>query len=737
MRKSLIMLIVTILIMCGSVSAGDKTDILQTVLDSAGFSRADLGYQPRGYWSRFPLDIPYRLTSFNDLFAEPLKLYDYGKTMAGAVEKYMDSAFLDTGSLALYYLTYSLGVDRKMGGFRNYSPNLKQITDSINPISEAVDSMVAFECADTMFSPYDQSVLDKMDPRKSTISDDAMKQLFIISDRDKAVAESRRLDSVLTGKDRLIIGKFILNLTDIIRWRNLAFRNCPVEPMKRIYEIDDLALTQSDGNVYYPEIDDVAAGIDYPSLHYAALKAAAITQETADSLLFYLDSGGCESFVIPTDYGDIIINADSGGTIQYDHNRNILAAINLKGDNEYTGSCGAASDFYNPLSIHIDLAGDDEYTSIDSMSDQGSGILGIGVLYDASGNDTYTGKSHIQGSGMLGVGILFDLAGDDKYNAELSGQGCGYFGIGLCFDAAGNDSFYIYGAGQGFGGVGGGIGVLADYSGDDFYEGEPSPEVFDMADYHSEKKINGNGVQGVGFGRRGDITDGHSWAGGMGAIIDLHGNDHYLSGNWSLGCGYWFSTGIAYDGTGDDIYESCYFTQGSGAHFCNGILIDEAGNDKHELYETAGAALGFGWDYTNAFLINIGGNDSYLAKMISIGCAEIRSNAFLIDIGGDDTYRLKEGALGLGAVDFQSYYAKPSPLATYYSDSKSIGGFIDIGGKDKYYSLTDSTETLHKTAFDNKFWFIPAKADSTFGHNNYGIGIDVSSGVIPEIERWR
>ncbi|MEW5924823.1 MAG: hypothetical protein AB1746_12640, partial [Candidatus Zixiibacteriota bacterium] len=519
MRKFLLMLIIMISMLCESALAGENTDILQAVLDSARFSRADLGYMPQGYWSRFPLDIPYRLTSFNDLFAEPLKLYDYSKTMAGAVEKYMDSAFLDSGSLALYYLTYSLGVDRKLGGFRNYSPNLKQITDSAHPISEAVDSLLAFENSDTIFSPYDQSVLDDMDPRRSTIYDNEMKQLIIIGDRDKAVEESRRLDSVLTEKDRLIIGKFILNLTDIIRWRNLAFRNCPPELMKRIYEIDDLALTQSDGTVYYPEIDDIATRIDYASLHYAALKAAAITEETADSLLFYLDSENCESFVIPTDYGDIIFNADLGGTIHYDIDRNFLAVVNLKGDNEYTGPCGATKRFYNPVSIHIDLDGNDNYMATDSMSDQGSGILGIGVLYDASGNDTYSGKSHVQGTGLLGVGILFDLKGNDKYNAELSGQGCGYFGIGLCFDAAGNDSFYIYGAGQGFGGVGGGIGVLADYSGDDFYEGEPSPEVFDLSDYHSEKKINGNGVQGVGFGRRGDITDGHSWAGGMGAII--------------------------------------------------------------------------------------------------------------------------------------------------------------------------------------------------------------------------
>jgi len=381
------------------------------------------------------------------------------------------------------------------------------------------------------------------------------------------------------------------------------------------------------------------------------------------------------------------------------------------------------------------LGGDDSYEA-QANSQQGSGILGIGIVYDAAGNDEYIGKEYAQGAGLFGVGILFDRDGNDKYRAEFSSQGCGYFGVGLCFDATGNDSFYIYGAGQGFGGIGGGVGVLADYEGDDSYIGEPSPDVINLSDYHSEMKINGNGVQGVGFGRRGDITDGHAWAGGLGAIIDMKGNDHYLSGNWSLGTAYWFSTGIAYDGTGNDIYESCYFTQGSGAHYCNGILIDEGGNDKHEMYETAGAGLGFGWDWTNGILINLGGDDSYRAKMISIGLAQIRSNAFLIDIGGNDRYALGEGTPGLGEASYRESYSKPRKLTPYPYYCKSIGAFIDIGGTDEYYSFTDSTETQHIRASDNSIWFAPSKSDSTYGFNNFGIGIDIESGFIPEIEIW-
>nr|MBN2278530.1 hypothetical protein [candidate division Zixibacteria bacterium] len=738
MSRLLLLVILIAVSLPVPVLSGDGVDILQLVLDSAGFSHSDLGYQPKGYWSRFPLDIPYRLTSFDDLFREPLKLYDYSKTMAGSVAKYHDSSFLDSSSLGLYYLTYSLGVDRKLGGFRNYSPNLISVTDSTYPLAEAIDSLFKAAREDPLvprqfyYQPLTQDYL-RLNADLAALSD---------SDTVDVVGEykskAKSYDMKMPIYEKLILGKLILNLIEAAKWRRIALRNCDRDEMERILKIDDLALTQSDGNIYYPEYDDIAGSIDMASMHYAALKAAAIVQETADSIIYYKDSVEFIDFYLPTPYGRIVLAGSGKGQLDDYGIGTGLATIDL-GDVEETGAVGATGYLDIPISVHIDLAGDDIYYQHKSgyFTSLGGGVLGVGILYEAAGNDVYIGKNNSQGFGVFGVGILFDREGDDKYRAELSGQGCGYFGIGLCLDGGGNDSFYIYGAGQGYGGIGGGIGVLADYMGDDFYEGEPSPEVYDLSDYHSEKKINGNGVQGVGFGRRGDITDGHSWAGGLGAIIDIGGNDHYLSGNWSLGTAYWFSTGIAYDGSGNDYYESCYFTQGSGAHFCNGIMIDEGGDDRHELYETAGAALGFGWDYANAFLYNIGGNDSYTAGMISMGCAEIRSNAFLIEIGGDDTYRLKEGALGLGAVDDRDYYRRPTQVVTYYSDSKSIGGLIDIGGNDRYISYTDSTEVAHPAAGNNRCWFKPEKSDSTFGANNIGVGTDVESGIIPELERWK
>jgi hypothetical protein len=689
-------------------------DVLGAVLDSVGLSRSDIGFNPKGYWNRFPLDIPYKLTSFDDLFSEPFKLYDYGKTMANAVERYLDPKFLDTASISLYHLVYSLGVDRKLGGFRNYSANLIPVLDSINPLEKAIDRL--FLLADRQPQYYAFGNRADWPPYRADI---------------------RRLEAKLSEPARFILAFAVLNISEIIYWRNLAFRNCPQSAMEKVFGLRDLASNQADGTVYYPEIDDIARDVDWASLHYAALKAAALAEYVADSLTYYGGFPEKYSFELGTPFGKIaLLGRLSPGSAPYDATNSLLI-IDFGNSANFSGACGANASLSNPASIFIDLGGDDKYSSSGDYPSQGAGVMGIGLLYDAAGDDIYSGKILSQGAGQFGVGVLFDKSGADVYTAELSAQGAAYFGIGLCFDAEGGDSYYLYGDGQGFGGIGGGVGVLGDYSGADFYKAEPDAKIFNRGDYHSEYKINGNSVQGSGFGRRGDGADGHAWAGGLGAIIDISGDDHYLSGNWSLGCGYWFGTGIAFDGLGDDIYESCYFTQGSGAHYCNGILIDEGGADKHELFETAGAGLGFGWDYTNAFLINLGGNDSYKANMISMGLAQIRSNAFLIDIGGDDLYRLKSGAAGLGEATPREDFAKPSKLTPYYTYCNSVGCLIDIFGTDKYISFADSATQAHPRAGDDKFWLAPARNDSSYGAGNFGIGIDIESGLIPEIEKWK
>jgi hypothetical protein len=710
-----------------------NTDVLGEILEAVGFDRSDLGFKPKGYWNRFPLDIPYKLTSFDALFAEPFKLYDYSMTMGNAVEQYLDPSFTDTSEVGLYKLVYHLGVDKRRGGFRSYSANLIPAPEGSEPLVAAFERlyMLAGEQTD-IYSFGTKSDLPN-------IRDDVRRQTEVLPDTVK-----------------MIIAELLVNLGDAVKWRNTAFRNCDTDDLRKAIAIRDLAQTQGDGQVYYPELDDIAATIDWASLHYAALKTAAAAERAEQQLLAVIES-------VPDEF-DIEINTPLGkvalfsreyvrdkvphrffssvrnprpGWMHYDAS-DALCIIDFGRNAVWHGSAGAAVTLDKPVSVLIDLGGDDYY-GYDKQNlppTTGVGLCGVGLVLDSKGNDEYTGAIYAQGAGLFGVGVLLDRAGNDKYEASESAQGAGYFGIGLCLDGSGDDEFYLYGDGQGMGGIGGGVGVLASFSGDDKYTAEPYAEVFDRADYHSDYVINANNAQGAGFGRRGDGSDGHAWAGGLGAIIDIDGNDEYYSGNWTLGVGYWFGTGIAVDKGGDDHYKSCYFTQGSGAHYCNGILIDESGNDFHELYETAGAGLAFGWDYTNAFLINRGGDDRYTAKMISYGLAEIRSNAFFIDVGGDDEYRFAADARGMGAATYRSDFEKPTPLLTYYTYSKSFGGFIDIGGEDAYISFTDSTESPQPLAKNDTMWFQPAKTDSTYGADNYGVGIDTETGRVPELEKW-
>ncbi|HKK21630.1 MAG TPA: hypothetical protein VJ983_09170 [candidate division Zixibacteria bacterium] len=729
--------LVILLLFCCAVSAAGQSrnsDILGQILGEVGFTRADLGYQPKGYWNRFPLDIPYKLTSFDDLYAEPLKLYDYAEVMGNTVELYLDPAYADTAHDGLYKLLYNLGVDKRLGGFRSYSANLLPAPAGKEPLANAVDRLFALAGQSTQFYTFGSKA-------------DWPNYHQEILDKTKALPDSVRI----------ILAQLIVNLADAISWREMAFRKCDRSAMERAFAIRDLADTQGDGMVYHPELDDLARTIDWPSLHYAALKVAAASELAESSLRRFVKQIPDDfQMEFETPFGRIAVlsptykidklpssfmgslRAPLNGWYEIDATNSLLI-VDFGRNTIYQGTPGATSSLANPISVVIDLGGDDYYGYEKSSYPPcaGVGLLGVGLVLDSKGDDHYNGSTFAQGAGMLGVGILMDREGNDKYKAALSAQGAGYFGIGLCFDATGNDEYYLYGDGQGMGGIGGGVGVCASFEGDDKYTAEPYTSVYNRGDYHSQNKINANNAQGSGFGRRGDGSDGHAWAGGLGAIIDIHGNDTYYSGNWTLGVGYWFATGIVDDRSGDDVYKSCYFTQGSGAHYCNGILLDEGGNDKHELFETAGAALGFGWDFTNALLINIGGNDVYRAKMISMGLAQIRSDAFLIDIGGDDRYYLGKGTPGLGEATYRSDYRHPSKLTPYYYYSKSFGGFIDIGGTDSYFEFSDKSENPNPFAKNNSMWQQPAPSDSTYGANNFGVGIDVDSGVVPELEKWK
>jgi len=673
-------------------------DVLTRVLREVGFTRSDLGYAPKGYWNRFPRNIPYQLPAFKDLFREPLKLIDYSSVMANAVEKYLQHQ-PDPEGKRLYQLLYNLGVDRRQPTFRPYDPQLR--TEKIS-LKEAL------------------SYLEKQSPSSLGLVQHWRRGQFI------------KLLETWPDTVQNSLALFFYHLGEVLHWRQLAFRNVSLQLVEKLYSIRDLAQTQADGVKYYPEFDDLATRLDWPSLWYAALKAAAAAERLEASLAPFLSQiPPGKPLQLRTGAGLILLLPPASRPVPISL-ENCLAVIDFGNDNRYLGAPGATNGPGNPISLLVDLGGSDTYGEFGQQLPAGGvGIAGVGVVIDHAGNDHYYGGVYAQGSALFGAGILLDRSGNDTYRAKFSAQGCGYFGIGLCLDVDGNDEYYLYGDGQGMGGIGGGVGVCASRGGNDIYRAEPDPAIAGMGDYHSQGKINANMVQGAGGGRRGDITDGHSWAGGLGVLVDISGNDEYESGNWSQGVAYWFATGMLIDRDGDDLYRSCYFTQASGAHYCNALLLDEAGNDRHKLYETAGAALAFGWDFTNALLVDLAGDDRYEAKIISLGLAQIRSNALFIELGGNDTYILNKGTPGLGEASFRASYRPPAELTTYYTYAKSFGGFIEIGGDDLYFQR-DSTG-LQPLKLNNSLWLKPERNSSEFGAENFGVGLDTTAGVVMEI----
>jgi len=689
---------------------GDPVDMLGAALDSVGRSRSDLGYRPKTYWSRFPhpAHTPYVAPFFADLFAEPLEIPGFTTRLGEGAAEYLSAEYRDTHDDAAVRLLFHLGLDPRATGQRGYG------------LRFAVEDTSDASLADGLRAVFARASAGR-DAGIARVPDDVLRDARNVPDE--------------VGR---VIAGLLLGLCNAHEWWSIAFRDVPDSLRTEVARIRRLGETQPDGTVYHSALADLDARLDEPSLGYAALFAVAAVERARaalDSLAARgaLDAPGLATLdvALDTPLGEIRITGTGNDVIP----GGAFCAVDLGGDDRHEGAV-AASSAKRPIAISLDRRGNDTYTcETEDLPAQGVGLVGIGVLWDVSGDDTYVARNLAQGAGLAGIGVLMDEEGIDGYSATLSAQGAGFFGIGLCLDGGGDDAYDLDGDGQGYGGVNG-TGVLADAGGNDRYYAEPYAEKVGRADYHSDYLVAASHAQGVGSGRRGDLGDGHAWAGGLGALLDAAGDDHYEAGNWSQGTGYWFGTGLLHDGGGDDVYRSVYFTQASGAHFAIGAIVDESGDDTHELFENAGAALGFGWDFTHAILLDRSGNDAYRGKIISLGLSEIRSNAFLVDLAGDDTYELDDGQLGFGAADVREDYQVPSFRSPYMAMARSFGFLLDGGGRDRYLVRDTETGTLvpHAAARDGARWLRPEPDGDAWGAESYGVGLDVSHGVVPEWE---
>ncbi len=378
-----------------------------------------------------------------------------------------------------------------------------------------------------------------------------------------------------------------------------------------------------------------------------------------------------------TSYGLIVIGGPGPNTYELDKRFGLV--IDVGGKDLYRGTIASSADEDQGNAVVIDLNGDDTYDG--APLGLATGRLGVGLLIDHAGDDVYQLGMGSGGAGFGGLGILFDAKGNDVYMGNRLTQGAAIGGLGLLLDAAGNDRYTSHGFAIGFGGPLG-VGAVIDITGDDHYQcGGTYPSAYNAQDAPTGKP--GDLLYqydcfglGAGAGQR-ILTKKSEW------------QTYNLAGGW----------GLLLDIEGRDHYDSANFSQGQGYFFGAGMKLDLDGDDEHQAARFGhGASAYFGV----GLFIDDHGDDHYGSSgpFNNGGAAWDSSVSLMIDAGkGRDTYAF-DRSTGLGRADHSSWGlfideggADQYNAKSGFGDSseKSVAGFFDLEGRDSYTLPPDSS----------------------------------------------
>ncbi len=334
-------------------------DAWQVMMDQLGIDESNLGFAPKGYWTRYPdpQDIPYKLLAFDDLFAEPQQIHDFVRVMALSVEDYLHPDYLNGsdrgGSKGLLKVTYYCGIRNATAQFRDYSASLWAEIDADEPLLMAIRTI------------YEQTGYVYRFNTMGQASD------FPLIERDLRAA----IDPIHIDVQKAV-AKTVLHLLQAYQFREIAMRNVDYEDAVKCWRIRHLGETQFDGLEYYPELEDCAKNIDMNSIYYAGYKLLESSEQLSDTLLGLLDRKEIDwknqNLNVETPIGRIVL----AGTKNHDHAySDALLLIDFGGDDEYTGAVGSTPSLDIPISLAIDLEGDDLYLNEDEyLPSQGAAI---------------------------------------------------------------------------------------------------------------------------------------------------------------------------------------------------------------------------------------------------------------------------------------------------------------------------------------------------------------------------
>ncbi len=567
----------------------------------------------------------------------------------------------------------------------------RQSTDRIsiynNPESQ-MELNTNFMYGFTRISGYVAAFLDRYLPELDVKDENPFKNslmnLYEVGNwrwGDRIENHVEEIESELDDKTATVLAEYVLCVKHLLAERERVFSK---------YEADEelfrkLQNFQNDeGGV---ENYRLAEDCDLLQLGWACARVVFAVQKLKNHILSEEFSIPDKVVRIPTPNGWIVLNGSETNDKYIDGKTLLL--IDTYGNDTYEGGYGATTSFANCASVVIDLAGNDTYTSqFESNPSFGSGTLGCGIVLDLGGNDTYEAISNTQGCGLFGVGILADYAGDDIYSGVDMCQGAASFGLGLCLDYSGDDTYNCYIISQGFG-FSGGYGLLYDRKGNDTYDANDTDILFPSA---QNANHNTSMSQGAGYGRRADMTDGHSMSGGYGLLVDDAGEDSYSCGVFGQGVAYWYGVGVLSDRSGNDSYSGLWYVQGASAHYAISLFRDEDGDDVYQAKQAT--SIGVGHDFSTSWHIDTGGDDVYKCWReetdnegnttrkdggLMLGCGNENGIGILVNVGGND---LNEGTTD--RMYGGAYINAPTQPDTIRNEILCLGLFLDFGGEDSY-----------------------------------------------------